>query len=464
MLFRNYQRQWGELASVFCAIWNYLEDVRVEYQFVLDFPHAFPYIAAFRGVMRDMIVRWKTWKTSLPSDPAEHDARNQLQKALDVTRDFVQFGTYPPDWRSEVNFLAGRLTLVARSTSAKDTLRLASEYLAYVILRRNIPIPKTNVQVEQKLNRKRANDIERIASQESHAQGSRRASTTRSKNTHIQPTTPWGGAQGQWDRLVKGFAHQLMHGGGVGVSDSMKILDVIETSGFVARVESMRKDEIRRYTEAFKRIESRTTHYAHDGIIALERQQDAYTQSFLGPDDQGKVYARKRRVPAQYDAAVVIDVSGSMGALAEQAMSDAVVLVKAMDSPHVRLGIFGVNNDLHVYKHFDERLEAARLSIRSEGLTNFHHFFTKFPTIATWTHPRRMIFIISDGKWSWGRIVPDTIKNNPFYQDVEWYVVFMNEWRILEYGALDKTKAMFKQVFFTLPDAVSAATGMRVAQ
>lgn len=482
-IFAKYQMAWGtNLSSIWRGIWNYIEDARIEYQLLLDFPYALPYIAALRNLIREITIIQK------PDEKGFISGRGGFfQEFMDVTRNFIRLGEYPIGWRAEMDFLAPRLTVVARSRNSEDSMMLANEYLAYVLLRRKRQALKIPIRIKQEIDIGKADEVEDIIKElirEERYKKGKPGQVSDSQNQrgyirHILKTlkksgaaqrlklhsrTPWGAVGGKWKDILRAFATQLVSSG-VSVSEIMEIHDVmIESSAFIERVAQERRDDIIAATEALKQIESRKTYYAIDGSVAIDKQQDAYIQSFIGSDEQGKVYEKKRRIPAEYDAIIVIDVSGSMSAsrLTESAMSDAIVLLKAMQENKVRIAVFGVDDHLRVFKRFDDALEEARFNPRGFGGTDFQSFFTNLPKVAEWTHSRRLIFIISDGDWYWQPGKFEHINTMPFYQGVEWYIIFLrNTWQNNRYAA-DTMKNVFKQeVYPNLLSAISAATGMR---
>lgn len=168
-------------------------------------------------------------------------------------------------------------------------------------------------------------------------------------------------------------------------------------STFYRQTIEKRKSLIVGLREVFKRHFTRVEFTpAYDGDLSVKRQQNAYLHSFTG--EPSRDYLRPDLRKAEFDIAVLRDISGSTSSMSEP-YAEAIICVLAslFGLPHVRTAAIDFSDAARVVKHFNERIEEVLIEPTSTGGTGLLNALKEAERF-TWQSRRRYMLIVTDGE------------------------------------------------------------------
>jgi len=369
----------------FQTMWNLLEDLRIEYQLMQEFPESVPYIAAMLNLIQYIPRPLTIWN---------------------LIFEFIRTGRVYEGNDDLYEYLWLRALFARRAPDAAEVARIANEIVAYVYSQYQ---SRASVMTHNaRLNR---SVLDAIKGRGRRGQGS-------------LEVKPWGGMgyRGSPRHIGEGFREFVTKqasyakrnregqgsGGGLAYSNNMRILTGRRVyCSFAYSVMQQRASEIQRLVEIFKRLglERRET-LTREGEITPKHIQNAYVSSYT---DDGMWLIRRDYTTGTGDVLIALDVSGSMIYEQEQALSDAIVLTRVFELLGYRVAFCTVADNMTLVKDFDDAFDYSFLSPRAQGGTNFHLFFSMVKKLK-WKSLRRLICIVSDGAWYSGYRLDD-----PFY-------------------------------------------------
>ena len=405
-LYRALLKVWKDSGHVgasnsFYSVVNLLDDLRIEYRLMQEFPDCVEYLATLQNVIKYIPRPITVWN---------------------ILFEFVRTGNEIDGFEDLYEYLWTRALFARRAPSFEEVVRIANEVVAYVYMKY-----KHGAGISSHMNARLDRSI--LYSLSNRGMGANRGTgKAGNKSSGVIEVKPWGAIRVPGSRskgfLSKGYTRFLKKyvkrwveggnrgGGGLSYTDQMRILwnKVPRHSGFAHSVIASRQDEIRDLVEIFKRISLNwKKDRSREGEILSRYVQQAYVSSF---NEEGRWLFRKEYRQAHGDVVVALDVSGSMMGREKTALSDAIVLTRVFEILGYRVNFCTVADHMTILKDFDDVFDYSTLIPGTGGGTNFHLFFERLKKL-NWKSPRKVVCIVSDGIWY------DRYNlNDPFFDDL----------------------------------------------
>lgn len=390
-------REWNyeQFGSVFNFIYEILEDNRIEFKLIREYPALVNVIALLNHAISITGRRKAAQQTSLV----------RLLRAVFL---FVRCGQMELGVSPELyDYLWWRVMIARRSDDPLLVVKIANEitaFLYYLLWQdsvqglRRFDVPgfyfrnKVGVLLQQSDDRLLDESVD----------------------SGLVKVMPWGGYQVSGRDLKKlvQYARRLIQmqysagrtvmqrvSGGVSVHDYGGIVHADRLALLGSYLEEYRDEYERIMRILSEAICNRSFVPGYDGVVNLRRQQEAYVDSFT-LNGEKKSYLRVVKAAAGGDVLVIVDVSGSMYTAVDKAIAEAVVLVTALTRSGFRTAFCAVSDNIVICKGYDEYLGDQILVPVPGGSTNVHlvHKLLEMPDFNYRNEFKAMVFL-TDGAW-----------------------------------------------------------------